>query len=203
MRKRCVKMEENKLTDEEIVEILKKRIENINPWETNALEYHKGLLDLIHRLQKENKGIKKLISKTQLDLMFEQAKTIEQQKAEIERWKEEYSWLDCKCQAIQKQIKDLNKTLDLWQDDIHYLQCDKAELQKQVDELTDKLGKVLLGVKADELLVAKGVEQAVKDKAKEILQYVGDLYDDGDQRFRLKDYQWHKDLCKRNGVEVE
>lgn len=42
--------------------------------------------------------------------------------------------------------------------------------QKQVDELTDKLGKVLSGIKADELLVAKGIEQAVKDMAKEILQ---------------------------------
>ena len=49
----------------------------------------------------------------------------------------------------------------------------------------------------------KHQQQTVKDKAKEILQYVGDLYDDEDQRFQLKNYKWHKDLCKRNGVEVE
>ena len=50
-----------------------------------------------------------------------------------------------------------------------------AELQKQVDELTDKLGKVLLGIDIDKMFVAKGVERAVKDTAKEILQM---LYDD-------------------------
>ena len=37
----------------------------------------------------------------------------------------------------------------------------------------------------------------------EILQIVGDLHDDGDRRFRFKDYQWHKDLCKRYNVEVK
>ena len=46
-------------------------------------------------------------------------------------------------------------------------------------------------------------DEVQKETAKEILQYVGDLYDDCDQRFRLKDYQWHKNLCKKYGVEVE
>lgn len=44
---------------EKVKEILKKRIENINPWETHALEYHKGLLDLINELESENKRLKK------------------------------------------------------------------------------------------------------------------------------------------------
>ena len=39
-----------------------------------------------------------------------------------------------------------------------------------MDELTDKLGKVLLGIKADEILVARGIYQAVKDTAKEIYE---------------------------------
>ncbi len=42
-----------------------------------------------------------------------------------------------------------------------------------------------------------------KETAEKILTYVGNLYDDGDQRFRLKDYQWHKDLCKQFGVEIK
>ena len=46
------------------------------------------------------------------------------------------------------------------------------ESQKQVDELTEKLGKVLLGVKADEVLIAKGVERAVKDTAKKFADLV-------------------------------
>ena len=47
------------LSKEEIKEILKKRIENINPWETHALEYHKGLLDLINELESENERLNK------------------------------------------------------------------------------------------------------------------------------------------------
>jgi molybdenum cofactor biosynthesis enzyme MoaA len=48
------------LSKEKIKEILKKRIENINPWETHALEYHKGLLDLINELESENERIKNI-----------------------------------------------------------------------------------------------------------------------------------------------
>lgn len=44
---------------------------------------------------------------------------------------------------------------------------------------------------------------ARKETAKEILSYVGNLYDDCDQRFKLKDYAWHKRLCEKYGVEVE
>ena len=48
-----------------------------------------------------------------------------------------------------------------------------------------------------------GKAEARKETAKEILSYVGNLYDDCDQRFQLKDYQWHKRLCEKYGVEVE
>lgn len=46
------------MESEKVKEILKKRIENINPWETHALEYHKGLLDLINELERENERLK-------------------------------------------------------------------------------------------------------------------------------------------------
>ena len=70
--------------------------------------------------------------------------------------------------------------------------------------------KMLLTIKyycqagADEIkrLETEVAYEAHKETAKEILQYVGNLYDDCDQRFRLKDYQWHKNLCKKYGVEV-
>ena len=45
------------LSKEQIIEILKKRIENINPWETHALEYHKGLLDLINELESNYQNV--------------------------------------------------------------------------------------------------------------------------------------------------
>ena len=87
------------------------------------------------------------------------------------------------------------------------MEKENAELQKQVDELTDKLGNVLLGVKADEMLVAKGVEQAVKDTAKEILQEFARIY-----THDTNCTDWREDsyfgaefnlLCERYGVEVE
>lgn len=49
----------------------------------------------------------------------------------------------------------------------------------------------------------RGYEQGRKDTAKEILEGIGNFFDECDDRFRLKDYQWHKELCKYYGVEVE
>lgn len=46
-------------------------------------------------------------------------------------------------------------------------------------------------------------EEVRKETAKEILAYVGNLYEDGDDLFQMKDYQWYKNLCKKYGVEVE
>ena len=73
------------------------------------------------------------------------------------------------------------------------------ELQKQVNELKQENSILSITVEMHDEVE----QQAIKDTAKEILQYVGNLYDDCDQRFRLKDYQWHKNLCKKYGVEVE
>lgn len=42
----------------------------------------------------------------------------------------------------------------------------------------------------------------LREQNKEILTYVGNLYDDCDQRFQLKDYQWHKDLCEKYNVKI-
>ena len=82
------------------------------------------------------------------------------------------------------------------------------ELQKQVDELTDKLGKVLLGVKADEVLVAKGVEQAVKDTAREILGEISesDILVVNTQEYgeiEVVPMERLKEIIKQKGVEVE
>lgn len=52
-------------------------------------------------------------------------------------------------------------------------------------------------------LCEQELKQARKETAKEILSYIGNFYDDCDQRFKLKDYQWHKRLCEKYGVEVE
>lgn len=77
-----------------------------------------------------------------------------------------------------------------------------AEFQKQVDELTDKLGKVLSGIKADELLVAKGIEQAVKDTAKEILHLIkSSEYVDSLKTISI--WAVEKIFKERYGVEVE
>ena len=91
---------------------------------------------------------------------------------------------------------------------------ENAELQKQVDELTDKLGKVLLEIDIDEMLVAKGVEKAVKDTAKEIIEkFLG--YMGSQQQFCIVDEE-HKtlidcdklfdfvgQLAREKGVEIE
>ncbi|MGN0805345.1 MAG: hypothetical protein ACI4MS_08180 [Candidatus Coproplasma sp.] len=69
------------------------------------------------------------------------------------------------------------------------VKTENERLNRLIDELEQDL------VHSDEL--------ASEHTAKEILSYVGNLYDDCDQRFQLKDYQWHKRLCEKYGVEVE
>lgn len=77
------------------------------------------------------------------------------------------------------------------------------EFQKQIDELKSENAELY---KERTALIAGSIlekQNIVKDTAKEILQEVGDIVDDGDDRFKYKDYQWHKNLCKHYGVEVE
>lgn len=48
----------------------------------------------------------------------------------------------------------------------------------------------------------KKLQKTRKETAREILTFIGNMYDECDSRFKLKDYQWHKDLCKQYGVEI-
>ena len=112
---------------------------------------------------------------------------INRQKEEIERLKRRNGNKIITIDNLEVTIMDLEKQ--------------NAELQKQVDELTDKLGKVLMAVKADELLIAKGVEQAVKDTAKEILTKMDCLNGVQDLGLAILDFtHW---IEERYGVEVE
>lgn len=95
------------------------------------------------------------------------------------------------------------------------LEYEVEQRQKQVDELTDKLGKVLSGIKADEVLTARGVEQAVKDTAKEILTnaiegfvfsftaYNEDYRNGYDEAIDDYDNKLEEFIKERYGVEVE
>ena len=142
--------EEKKLTDEEIIEALYEceREEIVFYRYTDGINvYHKHIselaIDLIHRLQEENEGLKS-VNSWLLDRCKIKDGEISEQKAEIERLTEE-----------KKTLVWLNQ-----------------DLKKQVDELTEKLGKVLSTVGIDEYQQSKAVEQAVKDTAKEILQWL-------------------------------
>lgn len=181
-------MEEKKLTDEEIVEILKKRIENINPWETNALEYHKGLFDLIHRLQSENKELKspKFASwklkffnlKEEFDKeLSEHEEFTKKAKAEIERLTEENKKLVEEIDLeVDLQTKRKRQIIAESQEFIDEIANKNAELQKQVDELkAEKENLYFLNKNLEdyidnhEPIWKRNTEQAVKDTAKEIL----------------------------------
>lgn len=148
-------MEEKELlTDEEIVEILKKRIENINPWETNALEYHKGLFDLIHRLQSDLETCSNDL-KTCSNIEKQEKETNAELRQEIERLKEENYKLevivDHNCDPFPK-----------WQEaTIEEI----AELQKQVDELKER---AKIDLENERNWGKIQTRQAVKDTAKEI-----------------------------------
>ena len=130
-------MEEKKLTDEDIVKVMKCCAESCLycdecPLREDSWCSNKVLpmgIDLIHR-----------------------------QKAEIERLTEEL-----------KNERVCRSTMAIYEIELKKANDKNAELQKQVDELQDRLASVLVGIKADELLCAKGVEQAVKDTTKEIL----------------------------------
>ena len=116
---------------------------------------------------------------------------------------------------LQNQVDESTEELDFYkganreltEKNAYLKQCadqflaDYQKAQKQVDELTDKLGKVLSGIKMDELLVAKGIEQAVKDTAKEILQelWLETEAIENDEWVREK----IKEIAERKSVEVE
>ena len=106
-------------------------------------------------------------------------------------------------QADNDRLKVENEYLDMV---AKQALTDYQNTQVQVDELTDKLGKVLSGIKADELLVAKGIEQAVKDTAKEIFEMLFNecwaIKDENGNKMFIESKIKH--IAKeRYGVEVE
>jgi hypothetical protein len=48
-----------------------------------------------------------------------------------------------------------------------------------------------------------GIKYGSKETAEKILTIIGNMLDECDDRFKLKDYQWHKNLCKQFGVEIK
>lgn len=73
------------------------------------------------------------------------------------------------------------------------------EKQKQEDELENRFeNKACCNMSEN----CSMIQQAVKDTAKEILQEIGNIWDDNGE-FMFRDYQWYKNLCERYGVEVE
>lgn len=139
-----------KMTDEDIVKDLE---DYIREGYTNTPA--EVWLDLIRRLQRENAE-----QKAEIERMARERETAN--KKDLMYWFKAYGECaeDCANYACENGV----------------LQAKNSELQKQVDELTDKLGKVLSGIKADELLVAKGIEQAVKDTVKEILKEIKERF---------------------------
>ena len=175
-------MNDIKLTDEATIDSLKEMAIKFSK-DTYVNRVLVNAINLIHRLQDENNQLKsnKFASwklkffnlKDELKKeLAEHEEFTKKAKAEIERLTEENEYLDM---VAKQALTDYQNT------------------QVQVDELTDKLGKVLSGIKADELLIAKGVEQAVKDTGKEILDEVSKHFGG----------VWLVELYKRYGLEVE
>ena len=176
-------MKEKKLTDEEIVRALK-----MQPVYNIVLYLEQGInatdiLDLINRLQSENKALHKLTSKTQIDLMFDQAKTIENQKAEIERL------TDTLNQYINGELINVETMGKI------------ISLEKQVDELKVKL-EIAEGTK-DRLTIFDRIaihDKAVKDTAKEICDLILEHW----EKKQFVECDWLRvAISERYGVEVE
>lgn len=81
----------------------------------------------------------------------------------------------------------------------------RDEIDAKIQEIRESDEHKSLSVENVDMAIREQhiIESERRQTAKEILTYVGNLYDDCDQRFRLKDYQWHKDLCKKHGVQLD
>lgn len=173
-------------------------LDNIENGELVSGEWHdEQVLHAENVIEEQKAEIEKLLCKNaELEVRCEgvlkdyytQSKTCDEQRLEIERLGRRNGEKIIKIDDLEVKVMDLEK--------------EKDELQKQVDELTDKLGKVLSGIKADELLTAKGIEQAIKDTAKKILQ---ELWDETEPL--TESHKWVrlriKNIASRKGVEVE
>ena len=186
-------MKEKKLTDKEIIKALEcctvdevTDCENCPLLRESCAIIRKYALDLIHRLQAENKGLEDLCNKTYDDLT-----------KEIERLTEENYKLevivDHNCDPFPK-----------WQEaTIEEI----AELQKQVDELKERAKIDLENERNWGKLQTK---QAVKDTAKKYHNAVKELFNKWDCCGCVEDRsaeEWHEDNNKiareQFGVEVD
>lgn len=131
-------------------------------------------LNLIHRLQSENAGLKERGKIVINDLH----KTIDKQKAEIEQLKEEHS--------VMEHNLDFHRNK-------------KFELQKQVDELKNRFeNKACCNMSEN----CSMVQKSVKDTAKEIfaeLFYIASIHHSDIANILA----WAKEKAKSCGVEVE
>ena len=130
-------------------------------------------LDLIHRLQAENA----------------------EQNAEIERLIEEK-------QNIVEKYNQADEAVDHWCEMYKQTKTKNAELQKQVDELIEELCETrICATVLSEKLKAK--EQAVIDTAKEILQGLESMANNGVYQGKLTVPQMRLFFKEQYGVEVE
>ena len=194
----------------------------------------KELIELVKSLQKEKQDLEKAYIELDLECRDLRTENEELKSNKFASWKLKFFNLKDELKKelaeheeftkkAKEEIERLTEERDMYADDLYWkaevrkredfiteLTVENAELQKQVNELTDKLGKVLSGIKADELLVAKGIEQAVKDTAKEILQGLEE------RKERVKAFYGTaesigvdvaiiavKEMLKQKGVEVE
>lgn len=233
-------MEEKKLTDEVVVaknaitdeEIAKAILQSIeysktityfDEWGNCKSIFMTDILDLIHRLQKENKELKspKFASwklkffnlKEEFDKeLAEHEEFTKEAKAEIERLKSmiaswEETWARAEEQhtkkrvtltkenaELRKQVDELKEERENMQAVIFGLEEDKRLLQKQVDELKTENTELY---KEHTTVIAGSIlqkKQAVKDTAKEILDMLYTPMPKTNIVIEIK---------KRYGVEVE
>lgn len=148
-------MEEKKMTDEEIVNALdktKQELANINPEDDDydKLLAVKKIVDychyLIRRLQSENEQLRnaKTIYESVdycADDLAKALKTIDEQKAEIERLKEKFSISHYRDSWKNKFFKA--------QEEVERLTEENTELQKQVDKAWFEVGKMCMEERKD------------------------------------------------------
>lgn len=102
----------------------------------------------------------------------------------------------------------LTEERDLYKKQFNELEPRFFDLREENQQLKDRIAELEeqrdeQAFITEELIQEKHLwsEQARKETAREILLYIGNMLDD-DSRFKLKDYQWHKDLCRQYGVDL-
>ena len=167
--------ERKEISEEEVIRVLELFANDDEPDWVDRLA--RMALDLIQRKNEEIERLKGLCSKSSYkdswkNKFFKAQEEIEYLKQHADQFLADYQKARKEIERLAEEKKEAYQQGfvdgNAYETKMDELTGRNEELQKQVDELTDKLGKVLLGVKADELLIAKGVEQAIKDTAKEI-----------------------------------